>query len=228
MIRYLYLAFPILLSSQVHAQVLGTELKRMYTDHMDSTIVFTPTLPWVTSVKNAFIVSKKGANISTYVYHYDYADIPIYKNIPDSLAEFIRKRKYVRKTADIEAGPFFDVYGLDALKSDSLWKELVALNLWELEDDSTFGNGCPIKEKKYTDKDGNTVTEIKLHNTDSHTYNILLLTGRSEKELSYYDPEEAEKECPGNKNRQRVIALKNLFLKYFEKDSVFWKKSGNH
>lgn len=212
----------------LQANAFGTsdkdEFENLFKAYADSTLIFSGVVPFSTASDNKFIVSKKGDTVSLFIYHYDLHDIDNYPELPDSLAKYISSKKYPRTAPGV--GPYFEVQKISQEKGAKLWKALMNENLWQLVDDSVYGSGCEPLKKVHRKSDGSTVTEERMGQHDLHSYLIKLITKTETKHLEYYAPEVLEKACPGKEGRQHIVAIKQLLLRYFQKNSVFWNTSG--
>ncbi|MFC6102814.1 hypothetical protein [Olivibacter domesticus] len=223
-ILFLYILLPIFCLKTNAVELQNTdELEKLFKRYADSTLIFRGTIPLADAPENLFIMSKKGDTVNLFTYHYYQGDIPRYPESPDSLAAYITKEKYTQDGISVD--PFFEVSEITQEQSKKLWNALMKQEPWQLEDDAVYGSDCSVTPKVSTDTKGNTVEEYKGRNIGSHSYFVTLITKEDTKQLSYYAPEDLEKVCPPKDGRKRVIKIKELILKYFSKNSVFWKIS---
>ncbi|MGK9121104.1 hypothetical protein [Olivibacter jilunii] len=224
--RYTFIGFLFFISSvQVARSQKMTELEKAFMNTSDSTLVLTGQNPGGLWVRNAFIVSKKDSLISCYLYHFNVYDLPSSQRIPKGMADYLKaKDTYNQYSNDIEVNRFFHILEIGKDSTENLWQNISAIKPWEMEDDSTYGVGCPVEVKRKVN--GDTITEKvpSLGIIDGGTYVLKLITKNGLKKLTYYLPEESEKLCPGKEGRQKLILLKRVMLKYFGKDSVFYIK----
>ncbi|MFC0316952.1 hypothetical protein [Olivibacter oleidegradans] len=222
MIRTLLFSIFAALICQTHIAKANdriNELDSIFRLHADSTIIFTGSIPFGTAPENILIISKKGDTISLFSYRYAMREIPSYEGVPRSLADYISRTKYSRRGSVV--GPFFEVHPISEKKGKKLWSALMQHHPWQLKDNAMLGTGCPVKPKVTKDKDGNTIEEYRGRNMESHSYNVRLITKTDSKKLSYFAPEDLQKECPPEEDRQHIISIKRLLLQSFGKKSVF-------
>lgn len=72
-------------------------------------------------------------------------------------------------------------------------------------------------------KKGDTVSLFTYDYYQDDIPRYTLITKEDTKQLSYYAPEDLEKVCPPKDGRKHVIKIKELILKYFEKDSFYFR-----
>lgn len=220
--KFIFLSFLFFNFLAANAQEI-TDLEKAFMENCDSTIILEGTGHLGFRRKNAFMVSKTGDNISCYLYHFYIYDLPRFKNIPKTMANYLEKQEtYDRYSDTLEVNRFFEIFNIGKDTASNLWRELSALKPWKFGDDSTYGVGCPVERTQIVRGDTVITREQSFGIMDGGIYILKLITKDGVKRLSYYMPEEVEKACPGKPGRQHAIKLKELILTAFKKDSVFF------
>lgn len=114
--------------------------------------------------------------------------------------KFLAERAaFLRSPASINI--FFNYIQMDAVQTKKLWREIMSLKPWKLVDDYTYGAECKGIPAGVTIEGG--------------TWIIHLITKKEIKTLYYLLPEYFEKQCPGNKNRQAVVKIEEIFKRSY-------------
>lgn len=202
-----------------------TELEKAFMNNADSTLILTGHNPGGLWVKNAFIVSKKDSLVSCYLYHFNVYDLPASQRIPKGMVDYFKKTEtYNRYGDDIEVNRFFNILNMSKDSTESLWQKVSAIKPWQMDDDSTYGVGCPVVRRRIVNGDTITDTVPSLTTMHGGNYKVKLITKEGMKALSYYMPKDSEETCLGKESRQQFLKLTDVMLKYFRKKSVFYTK----
>jgi len=178
-------------------------------NNADSTMVLSFTNNWDSSY-NFYILSKKGDTINMYTYRYQppikvVADV----DIPESIAKRITKENISASGALPSLNAFFEVQVLakDSLKS--FWGQVIETHAWQMKDDSTDGQACPVKK-------GTRPDQIY----DGGGLSFYVITASEMKELKFYAPAFYEEYCPGRPGRVSALKANELFRSFFEAAGV--------
>lgn len=174
-----------------------TPMHKFFQQYADSTIIMEyPTDSYsATSYK---IISNKDNFVNAFSYTpldtSFYSSFKLKNSFPVELWTQLMARKVMFKNKPADVNIFFNLIDIPTNKLNFLWESLAKLKPWKLEDDIL----CPPNDK------------FPVVSQDS--YSIIHLISKKEiRTLVYVSPDYSEKRCPGNKNRQAIIAIEKLF-----------------
>ncbi|WP_421938288.1 hypothetical protein [Pedobacter sp.] len=182
-----------------------TPMHKFFQQYADSTVIIEYQNEGNEPTKYRLICKREGL-INVFIYEPIDTSWKLVSKIkaytPKELWQVLAAKKVLFQNTPADINIFFHPSKMGKEKADRAWKSIQKLSLWNLVDDSSFGPGC----------NGKTTGEALEGKPDI----IHLITKNNIKTLVYEYPDVYEKRCPGNENRQKVIALNNLFRLAFE------------
>ncbi|WP_421945933.1 hypothetical protein [Pedobacter sp.] len=171
----------------------------------DTTIILQYPSVWSRDPKIQFL-SKKGDTINIYDYKQPKYTLKINSTLPKAMARAIYGNHYNEFWREsVSINRFFRVVDKSPDSLRLIWKQVIKLRPWKINDDAIDGEGCPLVK-------GKGVMTID----DAGGIYILLVTKTSIKPLNFYALHDYEKFCPGRKGRQAAIKLTSMFYNVFK------------
>lgn len=172
----------------------------------DSTIILSH-LQNIYEYPDYFIVSKKGDTINMYTYRFrNLIETPINVDVPKAFAKAIARVNYMAIDQAPAINTLLKVMVVDKQSLNTLWKDLMNEQIWNIKDDAVDGEGCPVVK-------GKNVIEI----FDGGGPLFKLITKERIKDLKFYSPVFYEEHCPGRSGRISAIKVQELFKTYFKR-----------
>jgi hypothetical protein len=167
----------------------------------DSTLIFSLTSNWMRPLKY-FVISKKSDTITLYKYW------PIYERrikMPKKMADTLSKLSNI--PYDKMGGINADFQAVQASDKDlkKLWNTLMEQQPFTIADDKTDGEGCPV-----TNGWSDSIS-------DGGGVELILITAKEIRTLSFYAPDFYHKICPGRKGRKAILEIQKLLTATFGK-----------
>ncbi len=174
-------------------------LLNFFQKNYDSTIIYFSNSNW-DMFPNYFILSKKNKSIYAFTYTKPGRRFVGRKNYNrDSLMKY-RYEDSIFISTPLDSNQFLKTFPAEQIKLDSLWKYLIANNIFNLKDDSDFGDGC----KKVAPAN-------RCYVFDAGFVNFYLIDKTKTHRLVYYAPEYFEtKCCPGVPERKIIMKIAPL------------------
>lgn len=183
-----------------------TPMHKFFQQYADSTVIIEYQNEGNEPTKYRLICKKEGL-INAFIYEPIDTSWKLISKIksqtPKELWQELAAKKVLFQYMPADINIFFQASKISQKKANLAWKSIQKLSLWKLVDDSSFGIGC----------NGRTTGDA----LEGKPNIIHLITKDNIKTLIYQYPEFYEKRCPGNENRQKIIALNNFFSLEFEK-----------
>jgi len=184
-----------------------TPMHKFFQQYTDSTIIVEYQVEGYTPKYR--ILTKTNDIVNSYYYEpldttwQKISSVEVKKNTPLILWHMISNKKVLFKDMPADINIFFNLAPMlpDTLKK--IWKDILKLKPWNLEDEKIFGYGCKNVEDPVTSENRPDI--------------IHLITKKEIKSLFFRSPSYFEKLCPGNKNRQAINSINEIFYKNFPK-----------
>jgi len=203
--KFLFLLFVLFNFSSGFGQqhFKSSPLCKFLKSNADSTIVFHHESNWEIPVKY-MILCKKSDTISIFTYEVNNNNSKVI--LPHNFSYSLYEVNVLKFNESLPAvNEFLHPRYLSRDNLQHLWKKIVSLKPWNINDDKVDGVGCPIIQGRFRGSI-----------SDGLSFVLDLITKKEMLSFEFYAPDYYEmKVCPGRDGRKSILKIDKLFKHSF-------------